>query len=52
MNFPRRYWLEVDLETGNPTGEVCWAYYGEADRPIEGCWILVEEVVSEVKNKY
>ncbi len=44
MTYPRRYWLEIDPETGNPTDQVCWAYYGESDRPIEGYWILVEEI--------
>lgn len=48
MIYTKKYWLEVDLETGNPTGNVCWAYYGEKDKPmdkpINGHWILVREV--------
>lgn len=42
LNEVRKYWLEIDLETGNPVGGVCWAYYKD-DKPIEGYWILVKE---------
>lgn len=38
------YWLEVNPETGNPTGLACWAYYGLNDKPTEGHWILVKKV--------
>ena len=40
---PVQYWVEVDPETYNPTGAVCWACC-HADKPIEGFWILVEQV--------
>ena len=40
---PKEYWVEVDPETFNPTGNVCWAYY-ESDKPIEGHWIKVRKV--------
>ena len=35
------YWIGVDKKTGNPTGDVCWAYYPE-DRPVVGFWIKVK----------
>ena len=38
-----KYWLEVDPETGNPTGEACWAYFKD-DKPTEGNWLLVKQV--------
>lgn len=41
---PKYYWMEVDPETKNPTGEVCWVFYGFSDKPTEGYWILVKEV--------
>lgn len=44
MILPKHYWLEVDPETKNPTGQVCWAYYGQSDKPTDGYWILVEQV--------
>jgi uncharacterized protein (DUF2164 family) len=37
------YWIEVDRENKNPTGNICWAYY-PGDRPIVGTWIKVREV--------
>ena len=46
-NKPRSYWLEIDPQTGNPKGSVCWAYYGINDKPIVGNWILVREVEKE-----
>jgi hypothetical protein len=36
------YWVEVDRETKNPTGNVCWAYY-PGDRPSKGYWVKVRE---------
>jgi len=46
----KEYWLEVDPETKNPTGNVCWAYYGLADKPTEGYWILVQHIQIEDKD--
>jgi hypothetical protein len=37
----RRFWIELD-DAGNPTGEVCWAYF-EGDKPLKGNWLKVEE---------
>jgi hypothetical protein len=37
-----RYWIEVDFN-GMPLGGICFAYFPD-DKPIEGTWILVEEV--------
>lgn len=39
----KEYWIEVDPETYNPTGKICWAYYPD-DKPINGFWIKVKEV--------
>ena len=36
------YYVEIDPETKNPTGNVCWAYYPE-DRPAVGTWLKVKE---------
>ncbi len=44
-----RYWMEIDPETKNPIGNACWSYY-DADRPLVGHWILVEEVKEEKKG--
>lgn len=38
---PIRYWIAIDPETGNPTGNACWAYY-PGDEPAAGFWIEVE----------
>lgn len=40
----RTYWLEVNPETMLPTGKACSAYFGLSDKPIEGYWLLVEEI--------
>jgi hypothetical protein len=37
------YWIEIDLETKNPTGRICWAFYPQ-DKPAIGYWIKVREV--------
>ena len=39
----RRYWIQIDPETGNPEGGIVWAYYPD-DKPTAGTWILLEEV--------
>ena len=41
MTYPDHYWLELNPETGNPTGEACHAYYGLSDRPTVGFWVMV-----------
>lgn len=47
---PRKYWIEIDPVTSNPTGEICWAYYAD-DKPLEGNWLLVQECeVPTLKN--
>jgi len=51
MILPDHYWIELDPRTGNPTGNVCYAYYYPGDKPIVGLWILVEEVEEPVKDK-
>ena len=38
----RKYWIEIDPETGNPKGDACWATYGLSDKPMEGHWLYVE----------
>lgn len=38
---PRSFWIELD-EYGEPTGNLCWAYYPD-DKPIKGQWIKVIE---------
>lgn len=43
---PREYWVEIEPDTGNPTGHICWAYYLN-DKPQKGNWILVKEVVEK-----
>jgi len=35
-----KYWVEVDPQTKNPTGNICWAYY-PSDRPSVGYWLEV-----------
>ena len=35
-----KYWIEVDKETKNPTGNICWSYY-QYDKPLIGNWIEV-----------
>jgi len=37
------YWIEIN-DAGDYTGHICSAYYGEADKPTEGIWILVSKV--------
>jgi hypothetical protein len=44
------YWVEIDYETKNPTGNICWAYFAE-DRPAQGFWIKVRELQG-VNNQY
>jgi len=39
---PRSFWIELSRE-GNPTGNICWAYYPK-DKPMDGNWIKVSEV--------
>jgi hypothetical protein len=48
MTYNDHYWIEVDPETNNPTGNVCWAYWGLGDKP-EGYWIMVKRV--EIPDK-
>jgi len=36
-----KYWLAVDPETGNPTGDACWAVF-PGDLPAVGFWIEVK----------
>ncbi len=42
---PREFWVMMDEEGeyGNPEG-VTWAYFKD-DKPVEGYWIKVREVV-------
>ena len=37
------YWIEVDPETFNPTGNICWGTF-LGDRPIQGFWIKVKSI--------
>lgn len=37
------YWIEVDPENFNPTGNICWGTYN-GDRPIQGFWIKVKSL--------
>ena len=52
--YPDHYWVEIsalDSELKHTTGEVCSAYYGESDKPVQGIWILVKKVDdSDQKN--
>jgi hypothetical protein len=41
---PGYWWMELD-EDGEPTGHICSAYYGESDRPMQGTWILVGQIM-------
>ena len=43
---PGHYWIEVDKD-GEYTGNMCSAYYGHSDKPIEGVWKLVKEVLTD-----
>ena len=41
------YWMEVNnFEEKYPTGNICFAYY-TGDRPVEGNWIFVKEIIYE-----
>jgi hypothetical protein len=48
---PGYWWLEVD-ENGVITGNICSAYYGTSDKPIEGIWKLIrsEDVSFEYES--
>jgi hypothetical protein len=35
--------MRVDGD-GEPTGHVCSAWYGDADKPMDGEWVLVKTV--------
>ncbi len=35
-----KYWIEVDPETKDSTGNICWAYY-PGDKPAKGYWLEV-----------
>lgn len=42
-NKPRSFWVEMDEDWANPTGNICWAYY-PLDKPTNGNYIKVSEV--------
>ena len=47
---PGYWWIQVD-EDGEYTGHICSAWYGLADKPVEGIWVLVKRVEVEEEPK-